>query len=181
MADIVFLDIETLGLDPDAPIWEFAAIRRGVNGCFICDTKVHLFIEHNPAHWVDDLPPAFQDDYRTRYAAAEKTSEAKAVEIIACCLDGAIVIGCNPGFDLERITKLLGRHCVIPCCHYHPLDIASVAIGFLSANRVLPDQPWKSDALAEAVGVDSRDYARHTAMGDVEWTMAQWDKVIGDG
>ncbi|MGC7247264.1 hypothetical protein [Mycobacteroides abscessus] len=32
MSDIVFMDTETLGLDPLAPVWEFAAIRRYENG-----------------------------------------------------------------------------------------------------------------------------------------------------
>lgn len=32
MTDIVFLDTETLGLDHDAPVWEFAAIRRQASG-----------------------------------------------------------------------------------------------------------------------------------------------------
>lgn len=26
--DLAFLDTECLGLDPEAPIWEFAAVRR---------------------------------------------------------------------------------------------------------------------------------------------------------
>lgn len=182
MTDMCFLDVETLGLHPDAPIWEFAAVRREVNGSFRCDTKIQLFIEHDPADWVKDLPPAFQDDYRTRFGdATVVVSEAKAAEVIASYLDGAVVVGCNPGFDLERITKLLGRFGIEPGCHYHPLDIASIAIGHLAARGELFPQPWKADALANALGVVTANYERHTALGDVMWTLAQWDAVMGDG
>lgn len=120
---ICFLDTETLGLDPDAPIWEFAA------------AMIHMVTRNT------------------------------------------IVVGCNPGFDLERIEKLLRRNNIEPGYHYHPNDIASMVLGFLAGRGQFPDQPWKSDKLASLVGVDSDQFPRHTAEGDVRWTRAQWDAM----
>jgi hypothetical protein len=90
----------------------------------------------------------------------------------------AIIIGCNPGFDLERLDKLLQRNRMQPAWHYHPVDSASVAIGYLYARGTLPyNNEWKSDNLSALIGVNSADYDRHTAMGDVQWVMAQFEAM----
>ena len=69
----------------------------------------------------------------------------------------------------------LDRHLLAPRWHYHPTDIASVNIGYLAAQRRLPPPPWTSDTLSAAVGVESSAFARHTALGDARWVLAQWD------
>jgi len=38
--------------------------------------------------------------------------------------------------------------------------------------------PWKSEALSRAVGVDPRDFDRHTALGDALWARAIYSAVI---
>ncbi len=93
---------------------------------------------------------------------------------------GAQIIACNPVFDEPRLAALLRRNNIEPAWHYHPLDIASVALGFICGRDGQPPvEPWKSDQLADAAGVDTTKYARHTAMGDVQWTLAQWDLITG--
>lgn len=181
MTDLVFLDCETLGLDPTAPIWEFAALRREVNGSFSCDTKVELRIQHDPAKWLDDpdYPDWFKADYRDRFKRDDAMPETKAAEIIASFVDGAVVHASNPAFDMERIALLLQRNGIEPGWHYHPIDVPTLAQGYLAARNELPERPWKSDVLSVALGVDPADYARHTAMGDVLWTVAQYDVVMG--
>jgi DNA polymerase III epsilon subunit-like protein len=179
--DIVFLDIETMGLDPVAPIWEFAAIRREVNGCWCCDTKVEFFIQHDPAHWLDDpnWPDSFKQDYLARF---DETAipEQDAADIIASYVaDGAIVHASNPAFDMERIQILLERNKMTPGWDYHPKDIPSLVEGYLSAKGRLPEERWTSNSLSTALGVDPADYARHTALGDCLWTLAQYDIVHG--
>lgn len=189
MADIVFLDTETLGLDPDAPIWEFAAMRRITSGPEIdaitvegmraeIRRDVHLFILHDPADWVDSLPKQFQDDYFGRYDETAAFCERFAAREIDLITRGGHIVGCNPGFDIERLAKLLRRNHIEPSWHYHPDDISSVAKGYLAAKGQLPEAPQKSDELSAALGIDPADYPRHTAMGDVLWTMAQWDTVM---
>lgn len=176
--DITFLDVETLGLDPDAPIWEFAAVRRRKG---LPDHTINFLVEHDPGDWVQTLPAAFQDDYRTRFHDSTAVTEGTAATEIHFATNGAILVGCNPGFDIERLTKLLQRNGIEPAWHYHPLDIASAAIGYLAGKGFPPQQPWKSDQLADMVGITTANYQRHTALGDVLWTAAQWDQIMSGG
>lgn len=180
--DITFLDVETMGLDIAAPVWEFAAIRRESDGCWICNNKIEMFIQHDPAHWLDDpdWPDSMKADYRARFDPATALPEVKAAEIIASYVDGGAVIhASNPGFDMERLERLLRRNGIEPGWHYHPVDVPTLAQGYLAARRELPEGPWKSDTLSKAAGVDPADYDRHTALGDVLWTQALYDIVMG--
>lgn len=180
VTDIVFLDTETLGLDPDAPIWEFAAIRRSGTE----EREFHCFIDHYPLPWIDSLPDGFTNDYRARYSPKKALRQWDAAQIIREATDGAHVIGAVPNFDTERLQRLLLRvngapfHLKEPW-HYHLVDVENVVLGWLAAKGEILTPPWKSDVLSRAVGVDPDDFARHTAMGDVLWVMAQWDAVMG--
>ena len=44
MRELVFLDTECTGLDQDADIWEFGAIRRHADGA---ESRLHIFIAHD--------------------------------------------------------------------------------------------------------------------------------------
>jgi len=195
-ADLIFLDCETLGLDPDAPVWEFAAIRRSPEG----DIRDQFFIRHDPAGWLDDFPDTFKTDYLARYDSDRAYTEAKAADVITSITQGCHIVGAVPSFDTERLGKLLQRNGYNPQpWHYHLVDVENVVVGWLHGvaaravdearmRGVEPDSylvhrrlnpPWKSDDLSRAVGVDPEKFERHTAMGDVLWTVAQWDAVIG--
>ena len=178
MTDIVFLDTETLGTDPDAPIWEFAALRRFEDGTV---DRAEITIRHDPGDWLETLPERFQQDYLARYNHDDATTESAAAAVIDVFTRDTVAICCNPLFDLDskRLTNLLQRNGIEPGWHYHPLDISSIAIGYLAAWNALGGQPWKYDKLSASLGVDPAEYRRHTAMGDVEWTVAQWDIVMG--
>lgn len=173
---IVFLDTETLSLDSRAPIWEFAAIRVEPDG----ETETISFqIRHEPGDWVKTLPEWFQEDYQHRYSRATAIGSFEAAVRIGQITHGAIVVGCNPGFDLDsgRLEELLSRHGFTPAWHYHPLDTAAMALAWLWGRGVRPPQPWKSDELSRLIGVDPAQFDRHTAIGDVLWCHAQWTKM----
>lgn len=181
MSDIVFMDTETLGLDPDAPIWEFAAIRREWDGT---ERQFHCFIDHYPLPWIDTLPDAFASDYRARYIPKDAVTQFHASQVIKEATSGAHIVGAVPSFDTERLQRLLQRVAPVPHArapwHYHLIDIENVVVGFLTAQRgslLLP--PYKSDELSLGVGVDPSKFPRHTAMGDVQWIRAQWDAISG--
>lgn len=180
MTDIVFLDIETLGLDPAAPIWEFAALRRYADGT---DERITFTIQHSPAAaklWLPTLREKFQIDYRNRFDPAEAISQDSAASLINIYTRGAVMICCNPLFDEPRLAELLRSHFIEPGWHYHALDTSSLVIGYL-AGRGYPPHPsaWKSDVLSGTIGIDPDDYDRHTAMGDTQWIADQWDIVMG--
>lgn len=177
MSDLCFLDTETLGLDPLAPVWEFACIRVRPG----LPVVVREFtIEHDPSGWVHTLPVSFQQDYYRRYHAASALTEPTAAEEIHFLTNGATIVGCNPGFDLDsqRLAGLLRRNGIEPAWHYHPQDTASLAVGFLAGRGQLPPMPWKSDELSRLIGVDPARFDRHTALGDARWCQAQWHHMM---
>ena len=177
--DIVFLDCETLGLDRMAPIWEFAAIRVSADGEELC--RQAFQIRHESAFWPETMPESFRWDYEARYdeeSALWPWDAAKRVQAITD--DRAEVAGSNAGFDMERLELLVRRHGFgEPNWHYHPLDVSSMARGYLRRGGVVLAPPYRSDAVSLALGVDPADFARHTAMGDVEWCLAQWRLIEG--
>lgn len=175
MTDIVFLDTETLGLHFAAPIWEFAAERIDDAGHSV---TTQFFIDHIPGHWPDSLPESFQADYRTRFDPLKSLTEADAAKFIHGFTNGrAIIAGSNPAFDMQRLEMLLARYGYQPGWHYHPLDVPTMALGWLAARGELPPHPWKSDAISALIGVDPTAYDRHTAAGDVAWSHAMWGAI----
>lgn len=177
MTDIVFMDTETLGLHPDAPVWEFAAIRRTPDGGH---KDYHCFIDHNSSPWLYDMADEFRADYEKRYDSQAARSGGVASALIFKATQDAHVVGAVPNFDTERLSKLLWRNLQLPGpWHYHLIDVENVVVGYLAAKGKLMAPPWNSDELSLAVGVDPQQFERHTAMGDVQWVKAQYDAVMG--
>lgn len=91
------------------------------------------------------------------------------------------IVGAVPNFDTERIAhQLLRPNRLREPWHYHLIDIENVAAGYLThktGQPVLP--PYDSNELSAGLGVNPDDFQRHTAMGDVQWVMAQWDAIMG--
>lgn len=178
-ADIVFMDTEALGLEVDAPVWEFAAIRRGPDGT---ETDFRCFIDHDPTRWLPEMPDAFRRDYLRRYDPAVAVTAHLAGQIITKATKDAHVVGAVPSFDTERLSRLLDRvgRYRAPW-HYHLIDIENVVVGYLAGTSgvlgALP--PYRSDDLSRAIGVNPDDFVRHTAMGDAKWVRAQWDTIVG--
>lgn len=184
--DVVFLDTETLGLDRDAPIWEFAAVRLRGNEIVAME---EFFIRHDEDYGTKNLPEAFAEDYqaRFRYQDARGTNDAAAA--IRCITEEAIIAGLNPSFDMDRLELLLREEFLIPSWHHHPLDIPSMILGQIARSVVaatveLGEEirltlPWNSNQLSRRLTVNPDDFPRHTAMGDVQWCLAQWRKMNG--
>lgn len=187
-ADICFLDTETLGLDPAAPVWEFAATRRNTSGN---ETHYHAFIDHTPEPWIHDLPERFANDYRDRFpepGSVDRLSVPQAVALIDTATSGAHIVGANPSFDTQRLAYLFETCGATPAWHYHLLDVENLAVGYLAgraargdldAGLAMPGLPWKSDRLSHAIEVDPAEFDRHTAGGDVAWARAQYDQIMG--
>jgi len=190
MSDIVFVDTETLGLNPEAPVWEFAAVRRTDDGG---EKEYHFFIDHYPLPWIDSLPEQFANDYRARYSPEKALRQWDAVTLIEEATRGAHVVGAVPNFDTERLQRMRLRvNSFDPRepWHYHLIDVENLIVGFLAGRAreghmdsglalPLAGEKWDSNDLSRAVGVDPEQFEQHTAMGDVRWVMAQWDAVMG--
>ncbi len=194
-APIVFLDTETTGLEHDDELWEIAAIRRDPDGT---ETELHLFVKHD-VRMVLRLPHQFRIDWATRYDADAAVSRTQAGERLIALIDDwepedeflivpPVVVASNPGFDLRMIAPLfVEAGCELSdLMHYRPVDVGALAYGYLAArpgddaHDILErGLPWSSDEVSRALGIDPGDFDRHTAMGDVRWVKAIYDRVTG--
>ena len=183
MTDLIFIDTETTGLSMGDDIWEFAAIRRELNG----EQALHLFIEHD---WKKcaRLPESFLADHHARFPGHDQAiSRTSAAHSIRNFLqrepgeDRPHIVGAVPDFDAYRIRLLVESVCPSwsPEWHHHLIDVENLAVGWLAANGNPLPPPWNSNDLSRAVGVDPDVFERHSAMGDVLWAQAIYDQVMG--
>lgn len=186
------MDTETCGLELDAPVWEFAAIRREPDGN---EVAYECFVAHDQRR-AELMPEPFRSDHDTRYNEDEALSHNEFIGFVRAVFSGPVkphVVGAVPSFDTARLDHqfFLPRKMESPW-HYHLTDIENVAVGYLrsvdlgrpkdallaapDARRWLP--PISSDDISTALGVDPTRFERHTAMGDVLWIKAQWDVMF---
>jgi hypothetical protein len=99
---------------------------------------------------------------------------------IAGIIDGAAVVGANPGFDVERFLRpWLARHGEAYTAHYRPLCVTAMGYAWLCARGLAGGLSWplNSNEVSQRLGVDPGGYDRHTALGDCRWAAAQLDVV----
>lgn len=209
-APLVFVDTETTGLHPGRRAWEVAMIRvepDSVDGIgrgtsfFISDVdlrnadpaalRVGRFYDRHPQY---THPDGVVESTASR--ASMRTERQAAIAVERWTRD-AIIVGSNPGFDVEVLDQMLRHHGLSPAWHYRPIDVATLAAGWLhgmhaAAEMLAPspgdaedpsaviaaaladpavlEVPWSSDALSAAVGLPAvPESERHTAMGDARW------------
>lgn len=178
--DLLFLDTETLGLDPYAPIWELCATRT--TSAMKELATLDMFITPTaPERWLATLPDTFREDFESRFDPDGAVTPYEAAQRIHRFASGKpLLVGSAPGFDAEHIARQwLEPLGLSRPWHHHTEDIATLAQGFLRAHGRLPEGPWTSDMLSALIGVLPDDYPRHTARGDVDWVMAQWKVIHG--
>lgn len=173
MRPLVYIDVETSGLDPERhEIWEIAyAVDGGeIQSSFVRHQRITLDWDTIAAarvnHYVDRCPPGFAgvtrpahlryDDGEADYAGVD--FERDLIE----ALEDATLVGANPAFDAAMLRARWG----FAPWHYRLLDIEAYAAGFLgwSEMRGLA-------GVAEALGVAAPD---HTAAGDVHCVRECW-------
>lgn len=182
MTDLVFIDTETTGLGLDDHIWEFAAIRRTADGT---ETVTHIHIDHDRTK-VAALPDKFQADIKARFGIGKHIyTPAGAAAIIYAALEGKPhIVGANIAFDAGMIERLLAAHGYETPWHYHLLDVETLSVGMLAEQGRSVVRPWRSDNLAERIGLGMADdddnprYDRHTALGDARWVQAWWGQIM---
>jgi hypothetical protein len=183
----IFLDTETTGLDPDGgldEIWEVAAIKRGT-GLMPSVDRLHLFVEHDVEKAMR-LPEPFLSDYLKRYDPALAVSRKRASvllnELFAREPHEARhqLVGAVPDFDTAGLRQLMFVARSKSPWHYHITDVETLIVGYLAGRGVKVEFPYDSDDLSLMIGIDAQHFVRHTAMGDVEWTIANYDRLMGD-
>lgn len=173
MTKIAFVDTETTGLDPDLhEIWEVAVVVVSDD-----DAGRRTWLDRQSWQLPVDLGRAESmaltvGNFHERRAQELWPTREFAAEF-AAITRGAHLAGMVVSFDEERLRKLLRSNGACPEWHYHLIDVENIAAGHL---KMRP--PYKSEELSLALGVDPATYDRHTAMGDVEWSIAIYDTVM---
>lgn len=207
-APLVFIDTETTSLAADRRAWEIAMIRvepddvdrvgRGIT-LYVSDVDlsradaqalaIGRFYQRHPRY--ADTPKDPRVPMRTPALAAARHERSvvtapgrEVARLVERWTRGAIVIGSNPGFDTGVLAPMLRHHGLTPAWHYRPIDVATLAAGFLygDADAVVDpwqlDTPWSSEALSRAVGLPpAPESERHTAMGDARWVQRLYNLI----
>lgn len=176
ISDIVFVDTECTGLRPDDEIWEFAGLRRYLDGS---SSWLHMLIEHDEMRAATGLPEPFRSQYLARRGSPEERWPRKRAAIaIAEFLSGdAVMVGAVPTFDSLHLTMLLRQYGILAPHLYAVIDVEALAAGSLTRAGRRVRIPLNGEQLSRDLGVDPSRYERHTAVGDVKWVRALYDRI----
>ena len=97
---------------------------------------------------------------------------------MAVMLDGATIVGANPAFDAAFMGNFLRSHGHAPTWHHHLVDVAALAAGLLACCSEMPRPPWRTADLADQLGIVCPPELRHTALGDADWALGIYDRVM---
>jgi DNA polymerase III epsilon subunit-like protein len=170
MTALVFVDLETTGLNPQEDcIWEFAAIRREPDGT---ETVHHCFVRH-PTSARGNLPESFRAGLEARYNEAEAVTEHGLVRLVQeLTADKPRLVGAAPWFDAGFLADYFREVAEKPSWSHRLIDVETLAAGKLG--RLVNGL---ADA-AEAFGIENP--AAHTAMADAETAKRVYDAVMGE-
>lgn len=168
-APLAFIDIETTGTNPDLhEIWEVAVVRmeEGVETARYTDRVEHEldFADQMALHLTN---------YYERYHPLEAAPKQDVATELAGVTAGCHLVGMSVSFDAAFCARFLRDQSQAPAWHYHLVDVEAMIAGKYG---LAP--PWKSDDLTQRLGLNAEDYDRHTAMGDVEWCCALYNRLI---
>lgn len=180
---LVFLDIETTGLDPIRhEILEVAMIKRtdSVPGA---DQEVTFSLNIDPLAAEPRALEVNRYEERKDALAEAQVPDSFASRILFGTLKDAIVIGNNPQFDLRFIEAFLRRNAFevlgigMPFTptpwNYHPVDLKALVAGKLG----LGEPPWSTKQIARESGVPLPEDA-HAAFADAAWNRDVYDSVF---
>lgn len=176
VSKVRFCDTETTGLDPSVHrVWEVAVGSYDAGGELVVEVA-QLRLPDEVIGLAD--PVALEvNGFHGRYDPEGALGRDGFARWVAARLEGAVLVGKNPGFDDGMLRATLGYVGPAPW-HYRMLCVDQMAFGALVAAGVEPGLPWRSNELAELLGVDVPD-GRHTAEGDVRLVEAMWRAVAG--
>ena len=176
MTRLVVVDIETTGLDPDVhDPWEIALLAADTDGVELGEPD-HWFVKPDLAKADPralqvsryyERAPHFEtraDGGPKRWIAASTVAKA-----VAEATAGAHLVGVNPAFDARFLDVWLRKNGYAPAWDYHLVDVLALAAGRL---RMRP--PWRSEEVADALGVTHGAADRHTALGDCRWALEMY-------
>ncbi|HEY9411762.1 MAG TPA: 3'-5' exonuclease [Jiangellaceae bacterium] len=164
-ARIVFVDIETTGLDLDRHgIWDVALIVR--DGIVDTDYSWQMEVELTQAD-----PAALR---LTRYYQRECiiTPPADVAALVAEFTAGAYLAGAVPSFDAAFLDRFLRRNGQCPAWHHRLICVESMAMPVVGS-----PVPLGLGKCAERLGLTVDYSAAHSALGDARLARDVYDKA----
>jgi DNA polymerase III epsilon subunit-like protein len=172
--NLVFLDTETTGLDPfKHELLEVGMIVREPGAP---DREVNFSLKIDIAR-AEGRALEVNGYFKRHIALKEvEVTPAKATALFTVHLDGALVVGNNPQFDLRFIEQFLYRSAAESTTpwYYHPVDLKAL----VAAHAKLGPPPWSTPEIAEAAGVPI-PRGSHTALVDARWNRDVYDNIYG--
>lgn len=178
MSEIVFLDTETTGLDPETErIFEVAIVTS--------TGAVATWNLRPSQDVVERMHPKAVEVNRFHERVASRgwwwDDTEEALGAIRQILDGKHICGAVPDFDARFLTAEYKRAGMKPPrWHYHLIDVEALAVGYLAAKGEAVSLPWDSEELSRAVGVEP-DLGRHEALADALWAKRIYEAVMDGG
>ena len=169
---IVFVDVETTGLhvDDGHRPWEVAIVELDGSGQTWrwrpSDVVLH-----------DADPEALKIGCFAQRAPEKHDPDAEgrcAVEV-AEALDGAVVAGSNPSFDMAMLKAWLQDWGCDTSWHWRGIDVPQVAAGWLASYGYSVPVPFNSRQVTDRLGV--KNHRSHEAWRDADWTRRMWLKI----
>lgn len=175
MSDVVFLDVETTGLDPKRHrIWEIGLIDDG---------QEHSWYLNPDMIELQDADPnalritGFYDRFPSWWGSEARRAAPKDIEIartVAECTAGKHLVGAVPSFDAAFLEAFLRGMGLAPAWHYHLVDVEALVAGKLGLRP-----PWDSDELSGMIGIPGSRFRKHEALEDARWAKAMYEAVLG--
>ncbi|MGI5865486.1 MAG: exonuclease domain-containing protein [Myxococcales bacterium] len=158
--DLVFVDVETTGLDPERhELIEVAAVRVHPHTLEPID---HASVRIRPGSLADADPRALVVNGYTDEAWRDAVTLQAALRQVSPLLEGAVVAGHNVGFDWAFLSRGFARAGLpLPAVDYHRVDTASLAWPLLAGAEI---DSLSLDAVCAALGL-SRP-TPHRALAD---------------
>jgi DNA polymerase III epsilon subunit-like protein len=185
---LVFLDIETTGLDPERhEIWEVGAILRVAttegSGAYN-ETEHHWFLNVNHLETADEAALAIGGYYeRHPYGDAYHYSidDFHSVEApypfsreFEKLTRGATLVGANTRFDERFLGDYLKAQHRLPGWHFRLCDVEALTQGYMGLA--------KPTGLAKCANIleITNDYDAHSALDDAKLARDVYDAVMAD-
>jgi len=88
------------------------------------------------------------------------------------------MVGSVPTFDSLHLTRPLRHYGILAPHLYGVIDVEALAAGYLTATGQRVRIPLNGEQLSRKLDVDPDGYERHTAVGDVRWVCALYDRIM---
>ncbi len=168
------VDIESTGLNSEIhEIWEVGMYLRKPGEP---EEAYHWFL---PVRLHTAEPIALNiGRYHERFGGVREYAPAFATSF-ARLTWGAYMVGANPAFDADFLSRLLKKNGQCPGWHHRLIDVQAMALGYLPQNVTHSKVPMSLAKVANLLGVELKADEAHTALADARAALDCYSAMTG--